>query len=81
MKNGTTCQHEGQPHDPLHPHELSHFRDWLARQPLDGKVSVFSVCRLVATLDAELGLARGSMGVSLWMQDLADAEFAEEVDF
>ena len=56
MKKATTCQHKGQPHDPLEPHELDMFRDWLAHQPLDGKVSVYSVCQLMATLDAELGV-------------------------
>lgn len=52
----TTCQHDGQPHDPLEPQELNLFRDWLAHQPLDGKVNVASVCRLMATLDAEMGV-------------------------
>jgi hypothetical protein len=56
MKKGTTCQHDAQPHDPLEPHELNLFRSWLAFQPLDGKVSVASVCRLMATIDAELGV-------------------------
>ena len=45
-----------QPHDPLDPAELAQFRAWLAKQPLVGSVSVFAVCRLLATLDAELGL-------------------------
>jgi hypothetical protein len=56
VKKSTTCQHKDQPHDPLEPHELNMFRDVLAHLPLDGKVSVFDVCRLMATLDAELGI-------------------------
>jgi hypothetical protein len=56
MKKRSTCQHDGQPHDPLEPEELDLFRNWLALQPLDGKVAVHSVCRLIATLDAELGI-------------------------
>jgi hypothetical protein len=45
------------PHEPLNPSDLERLRVWLARQPLTGRVSVYAVLRLLATLDAERGLA------------------------
>ena len=48
---------DGSPHDPLDPSDLERFRAWLVRQPMTGRVSVYAALRILATIDAERGLA------------------------
>lgn len=47
----------GPPHDPLEDIDLDMLRAWLLHQPDDRAVSVYTARRMLATIDAERGIA------------------------
>ena len=57
MLAGSEPRADAPPHDPLEPADLERLRAWLQRQPVTGRVSVYSALRLIATIDAERGVA------------------------
>lgn len=58
MSAGKEPATTGLPHDPLEDIDLDMLRAWLLHQPDDRAVSVYTARRMLATIDAERGLAR-----------------------